>query len=140
MREASAGWLKLNVDAAIDVANECMGFGWILRDDMGCFKAAVSKAWKGAYSAREADAVVIREALCWLKVQNLDRIHIETDALLVVQGLKSVEGVLSFELILLDIKDMVSQFTHTYISFVKRSTNQTAHVLAWESVSIYDRL
>lgn len=35
------GWLKLKVDGAVDSVNGIMGFGWVLRNDKGCFKAAV---------------------------------------------------------------------------------------------------
>lgn len=65
------GWLKLNVDATIDEENGRMGFGWVLRDEEGVFKAAVSKVWRGAFLSREAEAVAIRETLSWIKAKKL---------------------------------------------------------------------
>lgn len=77
------------------------------------------KSWRGIYSPREAEVVAIREALRWTKNHNLDKIHVETYAFLVVQGLKYGEEASSFGLILLDVKDMLSQLPRSNISFVK---------------------
>lgn len=57
------GSLKRNVDTAVDEENGNMGFGWVLRNEVGIFKAAVSKVWKGVCQPREADAAAIKEAL-----------------------------------------------------------------------------
>lgn len=86
------GWLKLNVDAAINKENSCMGFGCVLRNDLGQFIAAKGAYWMGSFTSREAEAVAIRETLSWLKSHNFDNIHVETDSLQVVQGLNSTKG------------------------------------------------
>nr|GLL31242.1 uncharacterized protein LOC109164833 [Ipomoea trifida] len=120
-RKPQPGWVKLNVDAAIDVNGGRMGFRWILRDDIGEFKAGRCTPWQGTYTPKEAEAVAIREALSWLKSNHLDYIMLETDALTVAQSLNSTLGTSSFDLIVLDIKDRLSWFSHVSISFVKRS-------------------
>lgn len=79
--------------------------------------------------------MAMREALSWLKQNNYDNIRIETDSLLVVQGLESVSMFSSFDLLLLDIKDSIGSFARIKIYFDKRTTNQTVHLLAQESVS-----
>lgn len=134
------GWSKLNVDAALDVTSGKMGVGWILRDDQGRFLNAVSCPWNGVFSPKEAEALAIREALSWSKMHNLDYMQIETDSLLTVQGLSHLEFVSSFDLLLADVKDSLSNFAHCSISFVKRSANRTAHLLARESLSMSERM
>lgn len=133
-----SGWYKLNVDAAINEEGGKMGFGWVLRDDHGTFKAAKCTPWKGVYSPKEAEAIAVREALSWLKAHNYDKVTVEIDALLVLQGLHTAGNVSYFDLLLLDVKDTLSLFSHVSISFVKRSANRIAHLLAGESVSLSD--
>lgn len=136
-QKPQAGWKKLNVDAALD-SNQCvMGFGWVVRDEKGEFVAAKCQPEYGHFQPKEAEAMAIREALSWMKTHNM-RVHIETDSLLVVQGLNSMEKVSYFDLLLLDIKDACSHFVDVSISFVKRSANRIAHLLAWESLSLSD--
>ncbi|XP_031106138.1 uncharacterized protein LOC116010768 [Ipomoea triloba] len=122
-KKLKTGWSKLNVDAAIDANSGRMGFGWILRDDNGHFKAARCTPWNGVFSPKEAEAVAIREALSWIKSSRLDHVILETDALTVVQCLNSNLGESSFDLIVLDIKDRLSWFSNVFISFIKRSAN-----------------
>lgn len=77
-------------------------------------------------------------ALSWIKSKNYDRIQVEIVSPLVVQGLKSIEGLSSFDLILNDVKDMWRLVTHSSISFVKRFTNRTTHALVRESTPMTD--
>lgn len=114
------GWTKLNVDAALDSSDCIMGFGWIMRDDIGIFVAAKGTPKEGKFQPKEAEAMAICEALSWLKSKNIDKVHIENDCLLVVQGLVSFSNISYFDLILSNIRDMCSQFNDVTISFVKR--------------------
>lgn len=74
---------------------------------------------RGVLHPKEAKAMAIREALSWLKTREFDFIQIEYDALQVLQCLNTVGLDSSFDLILLDIKDLISCFTHLLISFAK---------------------
>lgn len=132
------GYTKLNVDAAINVAERKTGFGWVLRDDHGEFKNAKSGVWNGLFNPKEAEAMAIREALSWLKFHRRESVQIETDALQVVHGLDVENGSSSYDLILLDIKDMLKQLSNVSISFAKRSANRVAHMLARGSFSMSD--
>nr|GMD43941.1 ATP-dependent DNA helicase SRS2-like protein At4g25120 [Ipomoea batatas] len=95
------GFLKLNVDAAINKQDARMGFGCVLRDELGHFIAARGSPWRGYYSAKEAEAVAIRESLTWIKTLNVDKIIIETDSLQVTQALESNPRDSSFFVVLL---------------------------------------
>lgn len=70
----------------------------------------------------------------------MDKVQIETDSLLVVHGLNSDSNVSYFDMILLNIIDMCSQFTDVNISFAKRSANQIAYLLAQKSLFMLDSL
>nr|GMC69537.1 uncharacterized protein LOC109164833 [Ipomoea batatas] len=134
------GRLKLNVDAAVNKARGRMGFGWILRDDQGSFVAAVSTPWYGLFSVKEAKAIAVREALSWLKTNHISQCDVETDALQITQSLSSPLFYSHFDLILLDVKDLLSSIHDVSIFHVKRSANRIAHLLAWESLSMSERM
>lgn len=129
------GFLKLNVDASIDSTNGKMGFGCVIRDEHGKFVAARGIQWNGVFSPREAEATAIREALSWIKSLSLDKVYIETDSLQVVNSLNSFLGESSFHVILNDIKNVLCDFSHVFLSFVKRSANGVAHAIARQAVS-----
>jgi len=61
-----------NVDAAINKGEARMGFGPVLRNDMGRFVAARGMPWRGAFTPREAEVVAVREALSWIKELHYD--------------------------------------------------------------------
>nr|GMD88427.1 uncharacterized protein LOC109155154 [Ipomoea batatas] len=132
------GWLKLNVDAAINKELKTIGLGFILRNDNGRFVAAREQMWQGLYNAKEAEAIAVREALSWIKELNIDYVQVETDALLVIQGLQKNSCVSSFDLILEDIHKLASHFLCISFMFAKRSANSAAHLLAREAVFIAD--
>ncbi|XP_031091127.1 uncharacterized protein LOC115996126 [Ipomoea triloba] len=134
------GRLKLNVDAAVNKTRGHMGFGWILRDDQGSFVAAVSTPWYGLFSVKEAEAIAVREALSWLKANNISHCDVEIDALQITQRLSSPLFYSHFDLILLDVKDLLSSIHDVSISHVKRSANRIAHLLARESLSMSERM
>ncbi|XP_031105317.1 uncharacterized protein LOC116010174 [Ipomoea triloba] len=133
-----AGFLKLNVDAAINKEIAQMGFGHVLRDDNGAFVAARGVPWRGVFSPREAEAVAVREALSWIKNLHYDKVYVETDSLLVMQALNAIEGDSYFHLVIRDIKNMLCEFTHVFLNFAKRSANRAAHELARQPVSLPD--
>lgn len=93
----------------------------------------------GVYSPKEAKAVAIREALSWLKNHNVEKVQVEFDALLVVQGMLLDEEESSFDLIIHDVKELLHHLAHSQLSFVKRSANQIVHTLTRESVYRLDR-
>ncbi|XP_031093123.1 uncharacterized protein LOC115997669 isoform X1 [Ipomoea triloba] len=132
------GRLKLNVDAAINSNFKATGLGCILRNSFGEFVAARGQNWLGCYQPKLAEAISVREALKWLKERNFDNVIVETDALLVIQGLKDSDFNSSFGLILEDIRKLASVFNCISFVFVKRSANTVAHKLAREAVFYAD--
>lgn len=75
-----------------------------------------------------------------MKNHHTDCLQVETDALQVVQDLKFENAISAYTLILLDIKGMMSWFSHISISFVKHSVNTATYLLARESILMSDRM
>lgn len=59
------GWVKVNIDAAVFLDGS-IGVGAIIRDEHSGFVAARGKKIAGAWKAREAEAIGLKEALSWI--------------------------------------------------------------------------
>ncbi|CAH9093733.1 unnamed protein product [Cuscuta epithymum] len=96
-------------------------------------------AWPATCSVKEMEALAIREALLWSKSQEWEKIVVETDALQVVSGLAEELGSSYFDLILDDIRVMITSNVNINVSHVKLSANRVAHKFARVVVSLSDR-
>nr|GMD88119.1 uncharacterized protein LOC109155154 [Ipomoea batatas] len=133
------GYLKVNVDAANDANSKSTRVACLVRDNEGSFHAALQLKFRGYHNAKIAEAIAIREALSWLKSRCMDNIQIESDALLVVEGIKNSNGCTYLDLILSDIRCLALNFHSLCFVFAKRSTNKAAHLLARDALLIADR-
>ncbi|XP_031099793.1 uncharacterized protein LOC116003991 [Ipomoea triloba] len=133
------GKLKLNVDAAFDATKKRTGLGCILRDEEGKFIAALQQSCDNLYQPKIGEAIAIREALKWIKALNFQSFIVESDAQLVILGLKASSCMSSFDLILQDIRNLASDVYDISFSFAKRSANKAAHMLAREALFFADR-
>nr|GMC88088.1 uncharacterized protein LOC109154289 [Ipomoea batatas] len=130
------GYFKLNTDAAVDEQRNRMGYGWVLRNDTGQFVAAACILGRGLFTPKEAEAMAIREAFSWTKTHGVSRIQVKLNALQIVQSLKHSDDDSSFDLVILDIKDMLRSLNHVDISHVSRTANSVTHSLAREVCSM----
>uniref|UniRef100_A0A803QEQ9 RNase H type-1 domain-containing protein n=1 Tax=Cannabis sativa TaxID=3483 RepID=A0A803QEQ9_CANSA len=125
------GKWKLNTDAACNKSSKLIGIGAVLRDSNGYIKAALSKSFLGCFKAEEMEATALALTLQWLLSLGLTADIIETDSLLVVQGLKAASECNSaFHTLLKDVNYLVSFFPRAQVTHVRRSANTYAHVLA----------
>ena len=118
-------WLKCNVDAAIFEAEKRMGTGYVIRDHNGVFLVAkmLSKEHSSA-CIRLVEALSLGEALSWIKDLKMQKIHVEVDALLIVQALSSPNrGNIVFGLIIDDCRLILNEIVQRKISHIRRSTN-----------------
>ncbi|XP_019153886.1 PREDICTED: uncharacterized protein LOC109150431 [Ipomoea nil] len=114
------GWLKLNVDAALDYGNRRMGLGFVLRDAEGTFVAAKEIPISGLFKPKEDEAIGVREALKWIKDLQYDFIQLQLYS--------------SFDLIINDVKELAKDFLNINFLFAKRSANKVAHLLTRETL------
>ncbi|CAH9075976.1 unnamed protein product [Cuscuta epithymum] len=135
-RRPQEGWLKANVDAA--VGSQGRGLGWVLRDAAGSFVAAGVQSWNGDCSPLEAELLGIREVLSWLKEQAWDNVEIESDSSLAVSEIQGGTSWSSGGLLAEDIREISSGFNNLSFSFIRRSANRVAHMLAKAACSMSD--
>uniref|UniRef100_A0A803QK36 Reverse transcriptase domain-containing protein n=1 Tax=Cannabis sativa TaxID=3483 RepID=A0A803QK36_CANSA len=115
----------------VNVATGVFGLAAILRNSTGDILAAMVKPMKGCVKAEEMEALAIAWGLKLLLHLRLNVDFIESDSLMVVNGLKShFKGLSAFHVILNDITFLLSNFPRAQISHVYRSANNEAHLLA----------
>ncbi|KAH9670971.1 reverse transcriptase domain-containing protein [Citrus sinensis] len=133
------GWVKCNVDAAVFASQGRIGLGCVIRNSEGEFLAARCVGRHGAFSAREAEALGIREALSWLKEYKLPCVIVEMDCLQVFQALtEGFSGPNGFGLIIEDCRELALVLGEVKFSFVRRSANFAAHSVARAGNSMTD--
>ena len=125
------GWYKCNVDAAIFSLRSMISYGAVIRSAGGDFIAAKSDILHGRFEAHEAEAIGVREALSWLKKFAFQSVVLEMDSLQVFNALHDKfvypNG---FGTIIADCRALAQSLGEVTFSFVRRSTNSTAHTVA----------
>ncbi|XP_048504578.2 uncharacterized protein LOC109135629 [Beta vulgaris subsp. vulgaris] len=130
------GTVKLNIDAGQIGVGGC-GLGAVFRDEKGDVLAAGAFQFEVPWEPRVAEAKAIYHGLKLAKELGYRHLEVESDSLLAIQALRKGRGGSSeFHLIIDDILDLVVCFDFLVWSFVKRSGNNVAHMLAhlqpWE--------
>ncbi|KAG8650771.1 hypothetical protein MANES_07G069794v8 [Manihot esculenta] len=135
------GFLKANVDAAV-FPDGFIGVGGVLRSYDGSFVGACQHRLLGYFSPKTAELITIREVLSWIKRLGYDQIVLESDALTVVKALlsSSTSDFSSFGSLVDDCKSLIAEMNSVSVSFVPRSANSVAHLIARAASTISDRI
>ncbi|XP_024041104.1 uncharacterized protein LOC112098855 isoform X3 [Citrus clementina] len=125
------GWYKVNVDAAIQMADSKAGLGVVVRDSSGKILAAAvqSTGFRGDVACMEAEAVLFGiQVACQAKC---DPIIIESDSLEVVElSLQRKSSMAEICWAVEEIQACLKNQSRASIQFVHRNFNVVAHSLA----------
>lgn len=128
------GFLKMNIDVAMDAQRRRMGFGWVICDEESRVQGVFMLKLEGLYSVREAEAMGAREALSWLKRKGRSRVIVETDAQVFTRAVVCGEDLSPFGAICENIRSLLQLLPDVTFVFVKRSGNMVAHTVGAHAV------
>lgn len=80
--------IKVYMDAALLTAGPCSEWGWVMRNASGHLLQAATGLKNGVNSPEIAEAIGLHEVLGWIKQNDWHDIQVESDFLVVVQGLR----------------------------------------------------
>ncbi|KAF5468190.1 hypothetical protein F2P56_012365 [Juglans regia] len=133
------GFVKLNVDGALFYDYQKASVGAVVRDDHGQVIMAVSKSEPEVSEAEAVELIAMLRGLQFTSQLGFSRIILESDCLILVEGLQadgesfSVSGYLISE-----VKRMLHLFLEARVQHVPRMGNQVAHCLARHAWRVKD--
>lgn len=129
-------YMKINVDAAVNLSRQKMGFGCLVCDKLGHFIVAKNIMQLGVYKPKVAKVLAACEALSWTKNLRCNLMHVEVDVLQIVKDFhnSSSSPYSISSMILNDVKEISKDYTHVFFSFARRSTNRVVHTLVQQVV------
>ncbi|XVE88895.1 hypothetical protein DITRI_Ditri19aG0105500 [Diplodiscus trichospermus] len=108
----------------------------VVRDRHGVFITSRSTFHEGLYTAWEAEAVGLLEALSWSLALGFENVLFELDAKNVVAAVNSsLEDISEFGSIILRSRKLFSMDSSYKVVFARRLANMVAHTLAKTSCS-----
>ena len=130
------GWLKANVDGAMLRSGVGGGGGVIFRDEHGAFRGAASVFFPDTCSAEVAELLACRRAVQEAVQRGVQKLHLETDCQTVAGMLNEKKRNLSaMGQVVEEVKSMCSLLADCKITWVRRTANRAAHVLAKLGIS-----
>lgn len=127
------GALKINVDASVRAGSDTFLVGMVLRDYEGVFVAGKTISIQASGSIFEAEAIGVREALSWVKDQNLQnkRVYIESDSQLTARAIQSGDAnYLEVGVVIEKCCQKLHRLELVSLHFIRRNANRVAHQLA----------
>ncbi|XP_058216716.1 uncharacterized protein LOC131327582 [Rhododendron vialii] len=130
------GIFKINVDGSWKKDMGKGGYGIVVRDYRGLFVAASMGFSQWCASSLVAEALAIRQGVHLGFQLGLGSIFVESDAQLLVKMLNGqITTNQEVEMIIHDIQALSKNFQCCSFSFVRRTGNSVAHVLASKGLS-----
>ncbi|XP_074374874.1 uncharacterized protein LOC141716414 [Apium graveolens] len=123
------GWVKVNTDAAL-FEDGTVGVGCIIRDSQGIFLGGRCCRIVEAWSPKEAEAIVMKEALSGVISQKKQRCIMETDSRVLVQACNGQPGEAIFSTLVEDCLHLLKHINPVLVKFTYRSANSVTHALA----------
>ena len=116
-----------------------IGLGVVLRNFHGSFVIARSNTkHSNVLTPSVAEDLSFREALSWLTEVGMSSVLLESNALVVTNFIKQCKiDDVCFGLIIAYCISILKEIPNCSVSFVRKSANQVAHVLARAYVSMF---
>jgi ribonuclease HI len=125
------GKVKLNTDAAVDLATRRASTGCIIRDSQGQFLAACRVEIEGVIDVTTAEAQAVRDGLRLAERIGCNNLIVETDCLEVVNAYNfPMENRIIGVAFLDESRTMMVGFNEASISHCSKEENRAAHQLA----------
>ena len=129
--------IKINFDDSLKVADRRGGIRIIVKNNKGEIVGAVHAFIEGTTNPMAIEANVAFRALLFGKDMRFTRIILEGDALSVITKMMQTEPSLSDVGNLGKVvKDLMKSFSWSKIQYVRRETNEVAHCLAKNALSL----
>ncbi|GAU29295.1 hypothetical protein TSUD_226660 [Trifolium subterraneum] len=127
-----AGALKCNVDTTCYTNQNLYGVGACIRDAQGRLVQAFVKRFNG--KPEIAEAVELLEAMKWIQNSHMPMVHVKTDCLQVVHGIRSnSKNNTEFGNIIDMCRNLINLNQNCKVSYVRRQANRVAYELAQAS-------
>lgn len=128
------GWIKANFDAHVGTEGHC-GLGVVVRNHEGKLLLIATRRIRSHIGTEESEADAACFALEIARIFGYDRIHLEGDALSVINAVKRNNiGLAPIFNLYESLEDFSNCFLGFMCSFVRRSGNIVAHMIArWDT-------
>lgn len=129
-QKPTSPYVKCNFDASYDIHSQQVCGGWIIRDSQGTSKHWGSAILRPAYTPLEAEAEALLASMQQAWSRGFTSVHFEGDCKVLVNIINGDIVDTTIEGLCIDIHYWASLFQNFHLTFVKRSCNSVAHILA----------
>uniref|UniRef100_A0A8I6WJS1 RNase H type-1 domain-containing protein n=1 Tax=Hordeum vulgare subsp. vulgare TaxID=112509 RepID=A0A8I6WJS1_HORVV len=130
------GWLKANSDGALAKAHNRGGGGVVLRDHEGAYRGGACYVFRDVSHPEMAELLACREAVQLAIQTGAPKVHVEVDSIAVAAMVNERAKNLSLAgPIVEEIKLLGRTLEGFKVSWIRRTGNKGAHLLAKEGIS-----
>ncbi|XP_026416981.1 uncharacterized protein LOC113312443 [Papaver somniferum] len=124
--------LKLNFDTSFDHETSYVGMSLILRNSTGSCEGIRGRNFHGGIDPEHAECLAFKEAILWESEIGLQKVNFEGDCLNVVNSVEYAKSSVHWmnEGLVNEIRQLLSKLSCCKVNYVKRQTNNVAHVIA----------
>lgn len=133
------GVIKINVDEAFvkETAKGSMGF--VIRDERGNIMEMKAIPFPVAHSAEMMEAMGFRNALASIQSMGSCNVIVEGDAQKIIRMLEGVSSIsATLNVVILDTLALARNFQSCSFSFIPRTCNRVAHLIATYMPHLFD--
>ncbi|XP_073049166.1 uncharacterized protein [Primulina eburnea] len=124
-------FVKCNIDAAFPNGADVTGLEMVLRDDSGGFIGCRSSVYYGKLLVKEGEAMVLVEAINWVRNMGYQKVVFELDSKSVVDAVgRTGEDLSEFASIIARCKLLMTDKPEHTVRFVRRIANELSHTFS----------